>query len=358
MAACDNVARVTDAALGAGLRIGLLWRSEWDPVGPGGAVAENSKLHAVFEALAALGVTAEPVVYSDDRAEQVLEQLVTMDGVLVWVNPIQDGLDRSTLDPVLLRAASTGVWVSAHPNVILKMGTKEVIYRTREMSWGSDVRIYHSFEEFRREFPESLGHAGPRVLKQHRGMGGAGVWSVEREGGLVRVQHAEGGSAEERLLLADFVARCEPYFVGPGLLVDQPYLARIDEGMIRVYLTHDKVVGFAHQYPRGLRRTPLPSPTPPKRFEGADAPAFEGLRLRMETEWVPELQRILDVDTHSLPVIWDADFLYGPKGQDGNDTHVLCEINVSSTFAFPDQALAPVAKATVERVRAHTRSGY
>jgi hypothetical protein len=31
--------------------------------------------------------------------------------------------------------AARGVWVSAHPDVVQKMGTKEVLHRTRTMSW-------------------------------------------------------------------------------------------------------------------------------------------------------------------------------------------------------------------------------
>jgi hypothetical protein len=38
--------------------------------------------------------------------------------------------------------------------------------------------------------------------------------------------------------LSEFVARCEPYFDGDGLMVEQPYQERIGDGMIRVYLTH------------------------------------------------------------------------------------------------------------------------
>ena len=60
---------------------------------------------------------------------------------------------------------------------------------------------------------------------------------------------------------------------------------------------------------------------------------------------MPELQSTLGLDRSSLPVIWDADFLYGP-----NDTFVLCVINVSSTFAFPEFAMATVARATLDRV--------
>ena len=52
------------------------------------------------------------------------------------------------------------------------------------------------------------------------------------------------------------------------------------------------------------------------------------------------------------PVIWDADFLYGPKGPSGDDTFVLCEINASSTFAFPEHAMPAVARAALQRIAA------
>jgi hypothetical protein len=63
------------------------------------------------------------------------------------------------------------------------------------------------------------------------------------------------------------------------------------------------------------------------------------------------MQQILNLDTAALPVIWDADFLYGPKDSNGNDSFVLCEINVSSTFAFPEFAMPMVARATLRRIK-------
>ncbi len=54
--------------------------------------------------------------------------------------------------------------------------------------------------------------------------------------------------------------------------------------------------------------------------------------MKAEFEWVPAMGDLLDLDTLSLPVIWDADFLYGPKDESGVDTYVLCEINVSALF--------------------------
>ena len=71
----------------------------------------------------------------------------------------------------------------------------------------------------------------------------------------------------------------------------------------------------------------------------------------MEDEWTPQMMQVLGIDAGSLPIIWDADFLYGPRTAAGEDTYVLCEINVSSCFAIPDQAPAAIAELVVARCR-------
>ena len=320
--------------------IGLLWRREWDPVDDPAA----SKLRGVFAAFAELGAPAEPVVYDDSRVDAVRVQLLALDGVLVWVNPIEHGLDRALLDPLLREAADAGVFVSAHPDVILRMGTKQVLADTQAMSWGTPTRVFRSVDELR----AGLEHDRVVVLKQYRGMGGDGVWKVRRVGrDALEVQHASRDAQSEQLTIETFLARCAPYFGGDGRMVEQPYQSRLPEGMTRVYCSHDAVVGFAHQYPRGL----LPSSVDPdslptaKRFERADASEFAELRERMEGEWLPQLQRVLGLTRGELPVIWDADFL---RAEDGRP--VLCEINVSSTFAFPEHAYPAVAQAALERI--------
>ncbi len=100
----------------------------------------------MFAAFAARGVEAEPVVYSDDAADAVREQLLGVDGVLVWVNPVEKGRDRSTLDPLLREVAAAGVWVSAHPDVILKIATKKVLVDTAAMSWSAETHFYRTRE--------------------------------------------------------------------------------------------------------------------------------------------------------------------------------------------------------------------
>jgi hypothetical protein len=72
--------------------------------------------------------------------------------------------------------------------------------------------------------------------------------------------------------------------------------------------------------------------------------------MKMETDWTPQMMEVLGLERNSLPVIWDADFLYGPRNAAGEDSYVLCEINVSSVFAIPDQAPAAIARLTRERL--------
>ena len=59
----------------------------------------------------------------------------------------------------------------------------------------------------------------------------------------------------------------------------------------------------------------------------------------------------MEVRTEALPVLWDCDFLLGPKDANGKDTYVLCEINVSSVAPFPESALPHIAEATAVQVQ-------
>src|SRR5262245_42224743 len=140
---------------------------------------EETRFGNIAKALRNVGLDVEAAVYADVVADEVREQLVRVDGVLVWVDPVRKDGNRAKLDPLLRDVASDGVFVSSHPELILKMGTKEVLYRTRTMGWGTDTRIYTTFEQFRCELPQCLAEGKPRVLKQYRGNGGIGVWKVE-----------------------------------------------------------------------------------------------------------------------------------------------------------------------------------
>jgi hypothetical protein len=257
---------------------------------------------------------------------------------------------------MLREVAANGVWVSAHPDVILRMGTKEVLFRTRHLGCGTETHLYRAVDELRTQLPLRLA-SGPRVLKQNRGNGGIGTWKVElpahgtskvEPDTIVRVLQAGRGSVEEDLRLGDFMSRCEQYFAGDGRMIDQRFQPRLPDGMIRCYMVRDEVAGFGHQLIRALMPSPPgtePAQPGPRIMYDASESAFRTLKAKMESEWTPAMMRLLDIDRASLPVIWDADFLYGPKTESGEDTYVLCEINVSAVFPFPDQATEKIAQA-------------
>lgn len=338
------------------------------------ATPENNRFAPVFQALATLGVQAEPAVYHDDFCAEVQQQLSQVDGVLVWYNPSEGGRDRTHLDAMLRAVAATGVFVSAHPDIILKMGTKEVLYQTRELGWGSDIALYRTLVELRQGLMSRLASGEIRVLKQYRGQSGSGVWKIElppeaRAGQAqprtlpqldtpVRVRHAQRGSVEETITLGEFFTRCELYFADGGLMVDQAYQARLPEGMFRCYLVHDQVAGFGHQavnalYPPPAGGSPADAPQPgPRLYYPPTMPEAQVLKHKMEQEWLPAMQQRLQIDTVQLPVLWDADFLLGPKDAAGEDTYVLCEINVSSVAPFPDSALPLMVEAALRRAQA------
>lgn len=337
------------------------------------STVENNRFADLFSGFAAAGAQAEPAVYHDAFCGEVRRQLLGCDGVLVWVNPAEGGRDRSVLDSMLREVARAGVFVSTHPDVILLLGTKEVLFRTREIGWGCDTYLYLSPDQMRRELPLRLATGKARVLKQNRGNGGDGVWRVQlpgiaaanEEGGgtapeldtVIRARHAKRGVVEQEMTIAEFCTRCEEYFRAvDGRMIDQEYQERLPEGMIRCYLVHDRVAGFGHQavnalFPAPSASAPEEAPPPgPRYYHPPSKPKFQAVMRKLEDEWIPAVQQLLNIDRESLPVLWDCDFLLGPKGARGEDTYVLCEVNVSSVAPYPESAVPYVVEATLARI--------
>lgn len=113
----------------------------------------ESRFAALFDAFAAAGVAAEPAVYHDDFADEVAAQLSGVDGVLVWSNPIEGGRRRDRLDAMLRDLARGGVFVSTHPDTLLKLGTKDVLVNVRDLPFGSDAARVDSPAQLAEDLP-------------------------------------------------------------------------------------------------------------------------------------------------------------------------------------------------------------
>src|SRR5689334_16888079 len=105
-------------------KVAVVWRG--DAEARRNATPQNNRFFRVFEELAAVGIDTRPAVFDESFVDDVRAQLLGVDGVLVWVDPMHDGKDRTVLDALLRDVATQGPWVSAPPDTILKMGTKEV----------------------------------------------------------------------------------------------------------------------------------------------------------------------------------------------------------------------------------------
>lgn len=316
-----------------------------------------SRFAALFEAFTAAGVHAEPAVYHDDFADEVRDQLLTFQLVLVWCNPIEGGRRRDRLDARLREVAQAGVIVSAHPDAVLRLGTKDVLHATRKLPFGSDVHRIDSLAQLAAELPQRLQH-GARVLKQHRGHSGIGVWRVEHSGvGVLTVQHAERGSVPQRMNMATLQATLAPYFEpgAGGHLIDQPWQPRLTEGMVRAYLVDDRVTGFGHQAINALH--PDAAQPGPRLYHGPDLEGFQLLREQLESSWITLLCDCVGLARERLPLLWDIDFMLGEPAADGTQCFVLCEINVSSVSPFPPSSIAPLVAATRRRMSQITKQG-
>ena len=123
--------------------------------------------------------------------------------------------------------------------------------------------------------------------------------------------------------------------------------------IVRCYQVRDRVAGFGEQlinalYPTAPGVAPPDAPQPgPRLYYPPTRPDFQKLKNRLEGKWLPEMCGVLSIDPAELPVIWDADFMYGPKDEAGEDTYVLCEINISSVYAFPDEGAHPTRRGNI-----------
>lgn len=310
------------------------------------------------------GCDVNSVIYNDTIAANLATELRKYDAILVWVNPIEQGSDRKILDALLNELSANGCFVSAHPDIILKIGTKEILYTTKEFKFGGDVKLYHSFEDFKERFLPSPEFLGIRILKQYRGNGGNGVFKIDTsniKNDRIGITHAVSGDHERILGIDDFFEEIRSYFTNNSILIDQEWNQNIINGMVRCYLSGDKVAGFGYQeinalYPKS--GTDLMSKPPSKRYYFSEACGlFQDLKDIMENNWVPGILKKVSIKKEMLPVIWDADFFINKVNAENTSVkYSLCEINVSCVSPFPESSIPYIVDEVIRRIESKKRT--
>jgi hypothetical protein len=286
------------------------------------------------------------LTYHDSGRNALHRDARDCDAVLVWINPTEPQLDRTALDAFLRELAADRVLVSAHPETILRIGTKEVLVATQSLSWSVDTVAHRSPAEFRAQFPARIRRDGTRVLKQYRGHSGQGVWKITaRAADTFELRSASRAEPprelEEHALFAFFDAEV---FARGSYLVDQQWVATMDHGMVRAYLCGTKVAGFGYQeivalYPTAPKDDFTRQQPSRRHYYTENCFLFQRLRARLEQEWIPGLQRISAMRPDEFPLLWDADFFFG----NGHGSEfLLCEINASCVSPFPESAITPL----------------
>jgi hypothetical protein len=290
------------------------------------------------------------------KAKQLETELERFSAALSWVNPkerTERGADNLDLDDVLLSIAQKGVFVSTHPEVILKIGTKEVLYSTRNMDWGGDIELYSDYEDFEKRFISSLDSSSVRILKQYRGESGRGIFKVrlkDFENKTVSVVHAVSANEEQLFSKDEFHQEFKKYFENGGLLVNQQWAKGITNGMVRCYLTGTKISGFGYQEsvalcPQSDEPDAEIRPTSRRFYFSEDCGLFQDLQKIMEEKWVPQLQQIHAISDESMPLLWDVDFFINDVNtKHTEEKYTLCEINVSSVSPFPPSCVSYITK--------------
>lgn len=324
--------------------------------GSGGQIrdaATEDKYKLLVERLAAVGWQVRTLSYHASRERVVLAEASSCEAMLVWINPVEPELDREALDRFLRDLSNKGVLVSAHPDTILKIGTKDILVESQSLGWSVETVAYRSIDEFRTQFPRRARRDGPRVLKQHRGNSGQGVWKISAEGSGFVVQSAVRNAPPETITEAALLSFFDrEVFTQGSHLVDQAWVPTMTRGMVRAYLCGTKVAGFGYQeinalYPtdaaeRFTRRVPSK-----RHYYTEQCSLFQPLRDRLDKSWLPALAAKMGLSDADFPLLWDADFFFGDPPKE----YLLCEINVSCVSPFPESAIAPLIRDLTRRLK-------
>jgi len=291
----------------------------------------------IIDSLTKKGWSSEIIFYDDANRGEIYRHCIANAGA--YISRVNPGNLPSEVGyfQMLRELCRNGLEGLPHPDAMVNYGAKNAVEKLKGTSLvPKDVYTYYDFETFKSMLPKTLAK-NVRVLKQNRGSTGEGIWRVEviddiknkKEVPLtakIKCTEAKDNHVEE-WILSDFIDFCVQYLDGEnGMLLDMPFLERITEGEVRVFMLRDKAMNVVH-------KKPAPGP------DAFSATLFSGAKYRYDApdKW-PELIKIVQdnipmirekLGNYDIPLIWTADFILDTDKKTGKDTYVLGEINAS-----------------------------
>ena len=312
----------------------------------------------ILRALKKLGVDGEVVFYTHKKREALFDYIKkNATSVISRINP-GNLKEIDAYFQFLKSLSDKGIEVHTHPDVMINLDFKDILEKLKNSLVGDKgTHFYHTYKEFKNEFPAILEKYRVRVLKTNYGSTGEGVYllSLRDDDGIICTEAVDNvkyfydnmddfiKSFKEKFTHDD---SNEKYFKGKSGFVGCRYLPRIIEGEIRVLLIKEKIVSIVHKKPKnGQFSATL--------FSGAQYD-YHSPKNSKFSELVKLTDKALkDIENHingyDYPLLWTMDYIldYDKKGK---DRFVLSEINCSCVGITTQLELADeVAKALVEK---------
>lgn len=303
------------------------------------------------------GMSCQIVFYNHEEHDEFFKVISNFDAIVIRANPGQIGASggsQQKFDDAMMDLQAKGMPMWPSPDVMAKMGAKDALCKVKDMDFGlPDTFGYYSPEDMKRDFPKGIAFQ-PRVVKQNRGSAGEGIWIARLKSGeycqnfgdrvaagdeIITLMEANDSHIEEHTI-DEFIEFCAngrsaksgewtsigkgQYFAGGveagGIMVDQRYLPRIDEGEARFMCVGTDLNRIEHyEYPEGV------SGNYKQTIFAPDAEQWQDCRKMLESS-VPAIMENLDLKMNQLPLLWAADFM---PIDDHKSDFVLGEFNCS-----------------------------
>ncbi len=288
--------------------------------------------------LAENNLSINTITWKKDNIEELYKLSRDTNAILVWINPVDRDIETGLFENYLRDMKNQGKYVSSHPDAVMKIGTKKVLYELSGTKWSSNAYL-HENESTLHEIENRIYCNGYRVIKQYRGNDGIGIYKIGKSNNKFVAVEAFTNNEE----VFDCFDELVKYIVFTSKLsVNNPIIEtawnnNLTNGIIRCYFCNSTLAGFGYQEINALYPHKQPKYIKKQRFYLTEnCGIFKGLKKILEYEFINDIVDKIKIDRSSLPLIWDADFFINDLAIDDIE---LCEINASCVSPFPPSSI-------------------